>query len=79
MTGISLILMDKIRPVMDGLVAIKHIREEKKFHKLPIIAITVNSKEDERKECISSGANDYLMKPLNINNMLSVMHRMLYH
>lgn len=58
----NLILMDVRLPEMDGPETTKYIRKTLKLN-LPIIAITSNASEAERRKCLSAGINDYLMKP----------------
>ncbi len=75
---VDLVLMDIMMPVMDGYNAIKKIRDQKKFEKLPIIALTAKAMKDDREKCIEVGANDYMAKPVNIEKLLSLMRVWLY-
>lgn len=63
----QLILMDVHMPVMDGLKATMAIRamDDMDKAKIPIIALTANAFEEDRKMCLSAGMDDYLMKPLD--------------
>lgn len=63
----QLILMDVHMPIMDGLLATKAIRKlaEPAKAKIPIIALTANAYEEDRKMCLNAGMDDYLMKPLD--------------
>ncbi|MBC8208023.1 MAG: response regulator [Desulfobulbaceae bacterium] len=70
---VGLVLMDIMMPVMDGLTAMKQIRAQKQFESLPIIALTAKAMEEDRKQCIAAGANDYLSKPVDINRLLSLI------
>ncbi|MEN8191976.1 MAG: response regulator [Bacteroidota bacterium] len=66
----SLVLMDVEMPDMDGLKATKVIRElESPINRIPIIAVTAHSSMKDRERCLSSGMNDYIAKPININFM----------
>jgi CheY-like chemotaxis protein/CHASE3 domain sensor protein len=70
---IDLVLMDLMMPKMDGLEATRRIRAQSKFRDLPIIALTAKAMKEDQDQCIEAGANDYLAKPLNLGNLLSVM------
>lgn len=77
-SGIDLILMDIMMPVMDGYEAIKEIRLEGKYKDIPIIAQTAKAMKEDREKVMAVGANDYLDKPLNIGRLLSMMRVWLY-
>ena len=69
----DLIFMDIMMPVMDGYEAMKIIRNDLKLENLPIIALTAKAMKGERDKCMEAGASDYIMKPLNINQLFSLM------
>ena len=69
------VLMDLRMPIMDGLEAIGIIRGELAQHKLPIIATTANTEEQEQKRCLDAGANDCLNKPYRIHDLYAVLIR----
>lgn len=70
----DLILMDIMMPRMDGYEAIRKIREQPRFAELPIIALTAKAMKDDRDKCMEAGANDYISKPVNIRQLLSLIH-----
>ena len=70
---IDFVLMDIMMPVMDGYEAIKRIRENRKFSKLPIIAVTAKAMKDDQEKCIAAGANDYLSKPIDLEKLMSLI------
>ncbi|MFC7336434.1 response regulator [Haloferula chungangensis] len=70
---VDLVLMDIMMPEMDGLTAMREIRKQAKWKKLPIIALTAKAMKSDQEECISAGANDYLAKPLDVDKLLSLI------
>ncbi|MBF9016594.1 MULTISPECIES: response regulator [unclassified Oceanispirochaeta] len=76
---IDLVLMDIMMPVMDGLEASKRIRAMGQFKSLPIIAVTAKAMKEDQEKCLESGANDYLSKPINMEQLLSLIRLWLYH
>ena len=75
---VDVILMDMMMPELDGYEAIKEIRKMPKFKRLPIIAITAKSMIGEREKCITAGASDYISKPVDIDQLLSLLRVWLY-
>ena len=69
----DLIFMDIMMPVMGGYEAMQIIRHDLKMENLPIIALTAKAMKGERDKCMEAGASDYIMKPLNINQLFSLM------
>jgi len=76
--SMDLILMDIMMPVMDGYEAMRAIRAHAQFKHLPIIALTAKAMKEDRAKCIVAGANDYLTKPVEVNQLLSLMRVWLY-
>ncbi|MGG1396944.1 CHASE3 domain-containing protein [Bacillus salipaludis] len=72
-TDFNLIFMDIMMPVMGGYEAMKAIRHDLKIDHLPIIALTAKAMKGERSKCMEAGASDYIMKPLNIEQLFSLM------
>ncbi|WP_187970566.1 response regulator [Aquibium microcysteis] len=71
--AIDLVLMDVMMPVMDGLTATRHIRNDPDWKKLPVIALTAKAMPDDQQRCIEAGANDYMAKPLDVEKLLSLV------
>lgn len=69
------VLMDVQMPVMDGIQATHHIRQNPCFASLPIIAVTANAMSDERELCFKAGMQDYLSKPVNRQALNEVLLR----
>jgi len=75
---ISLVLMDIMMPEMDGYEAMCKIREQPRFRKLPMIALTAKAMKGDKAKCIEAGANDYLAKPVDTDKLVSLMRVWLY-
>lgn len=69
----DLVLMDVRMPVLDGYQATKKIRSDFKLARLPIIAMTADSTEQDRAECLSAGMNDYVSKPINPSEIFTIL------
>jgi CheY-like chemotaxis protein len=71
--GIEAVLMDIMMPEMNGYEAISAIRAMDKFKALPIIALTAKAMKADRDHCLEVGASDYISKPLDIDQLLSLL------
>jgi CheY-like chemotaxis protein len=69
----NLILMDLSMPIMDGAQATRRIREsvQANYQNIPIIFVTTNDFDNQRERCLSCGANDYMVKPIDIMDLIS--------
>jgi len=76
--SVDLILMDIMMPEMDGYEAMRTIRKDSKYQKLPIIALTAKAMKEDRDKCIAAGANEYLSKPVDKDKLLSLLRVWLY-
>jgi len=75
---IDVVLMDMMMPEMDGYETIQEIRKMPKFSRLPIIAVTAKSMLGDRQKCITAGASDYISKPVDVDQLLSLLRVWLY-
>ena len=72
----NLILMDIMMPVMNGLEATRAIRSSgRSDYSVPIIAMTANAYEEDKKECIEAGMNEHIAKPLEESEIMAAIKR----
>jgi signal transduction histidine kinase/CheY-like chemotaxis protein len=73
----NLILMDIQMPKMDGLEAIRHIRNHAQLQDVPIVALTALAMTGDRERCLNAGANDYLTKPVKLQQLAATIQQFL--
>ncbi|MDP2275347.1 MAG: HAMP domain-containing protein [Archangium sp.] len=75
---LSLVLMDIMMPEMDGYETMREIRKVPEFRTLPILALTAKAMKGDREKCLDAGASDYISKPVNTDQLLSLMRVWLF-
>jgi CheY-like chemotaxis protein len=75
---LSVVLMDIMMPEMDGYETLREIRKDGRFRALPILALTAKAMKGDREKCLEAGASDYIAKPVNTDQLVSLLRVWLY-
>ena len=76
--NIGVVLMDMMMPEMDGYETIREIRARNEYKNVPILAVTAKAMMGDREKCIAVGASDYISKPVDIDQLISLLRVWLY-
>jgi len=73
----DLILMDLSLPLLDGLAATRLIRQQAELSEVPIVAVSAHDTSDFHSEALAAGCNEYVTKPIDFDELESVLKRLL--
>ncbi len=76
--AIDLVLLDMMMPQMDGYETARAIRDQHQWKHLPVIAVTAKAMTGDRDKCIQAGASDYITKPVDVDQLISLLRVWLY-
>jgi len=77
-TNVDVVLMDMMMPELDGYETTTAIRQDLKYRNLPILAVTAKAMMGDREKCIAAGASDYISKPVDMDQLVSLLRVWLY-
>lgn len=75
--NIGVVLMDMMMPEMDGYEAIGKIKSDEELKDIPVIAITAQAMTGDREKCLEAGADGYLSKPVNVDELMQVLQQLI--
>ena len=75
---VDIVLMDMMMPELDGYQTTKEIRTMPQYKQLPILAVTAKAMIGDREKCIAAGASDYISKPVDADQLVSLLRVWLY-
>ncbi len=73
--NIGVVLLDMMMPEMDGYEALRKMKNEDSFKNIPVVAITAQAMAGDREKCLEAGADAYISKPVNVDELLNVLNR----
>ncbi|HTZ18875.1 MAG TPA: response regulator [Dissulfurispiraceae bacterium] len=75
--NINLVVTDMNMPYMDGIELTKNLRSDENWKNIPIVMVTTEADEDERKKAVDAGVDDYLVKPANAEQITDSIKKIL--
>lgn len=77
-SGVDVVLLDMMMPELDGYDTARQIRQNRSWRNLPVIAVTAKAMVGDREKCIDAGASDYITKPVDTDQLVSLLRVWLY-
>lgn len=74
--NIAIVLMDMMMPEMDGYEAIQKMKSDPALRQLPVVAITAQAMTGDREKCLAAGADGYISKPVNVQELVNLMNEL---
>ena len=71
--GIKVVLLDMMMPEMDGYEALKQIKGNESLRHFPVFAVTAQAMVGDRERCLQAGADEYLSKPIDVDQLLQLL------
>jgi CheY-like chemotaxis protein len=75
--NIGVVLMDMMMPEMDGYEAIGKMKSNEELKNIPVIAVTAQAMVGDREKCLKAGANGYISKPVNVDELLRLLNKLI--
>jgi len=75
--NIGVVLMDMMMPEMDGYEAIGKMKSDEELKNIPVIAVTAQAMVGDREKCLKAGANGYISKPVNVDELLRLLNKLI--
>ncbi len=75
--NIGVVLMDMMMPEMDGYEAIKKMKSSEKLKNFPVVALTAQAMTGDREKCLEAGADGYISKPVNIDELMEILNKII--
>ena len=75
---VDVVLMDMMMPELDGYQTTREIRKIPTYKQMPILAVTAKAMMGDREKCIAAGASDYISKPVDVDQLVSLLRVWLY-
>jgi len=69
--------MDMMMPEMDGYEAIGKMKSDEELKNIPVIAVTAQAMVGDREKCLKAGANGYISKPVNVDELLRLLNKLI--